>query len=268
MSKLLINENPLVLLPSLAKNIGLNQAIVIQQIHYWLQASKTKINGKKWVYNTIDEWLEQFPFFSRSTLERTISSLVKDGFLIVEKLSTFKSDRTNYYTIDYIKLNDSSLQNDVTNTSNCGDHNVKMTESTNTSNCGNGYTESTETTTKTTTDIIGADAQKTTKLGLKDLLILGVEQQTASDWLEVRKVKRAALTQTAINLLVNESTKAGISINDAVRVCAENSWQGFKSDWYQNLNKQSGNKQQSPIGKHNGFSQRDYSQGINEDGSF
>lgn len=163
MSKLLINENPLVLLPSLAKNIGLNQAIVIQQIHYWLQASKTKINDKKWVYNTIDEWLEQFPFFSRSTLERTISSLVKDGFLIVEKLSTFKSDRTNYYTIDYVKLNESSLQNDVTNTSNCCDHNVKMTESTNTSNCGNGYTEITETTTKTTTDIISASAQKNTE---------------------------------------------------------------------------------------------------------
>ena len=33
--------------------------------------------GLSTVYNTIDEWLEQFPFFSRSTLERTISSLVK-----------------------------------------------------------------------------------------------------------------------------------------------------------------------------------------------
>lgn len=151
MSKLLINENPLVLLPSLAVKIGLNQAIVIQQIHYWLQASKTKINDKKWVYNTIDEWHEQFPFFSRSTLERAISSLVKDGFLIVEKLSGHKSDRTNYYTIDYIKLNQPLRQNDVTITSNCGDDNVKMTESTITSNCGDGYTEITETTTEKNT---------------------------------------------------------------------------------------------------------------------
>lgn len=147
MSKLLVNENPLVLLPSLAVKLGLNQAIVIQQIHYWLQTSKTKINDKKWVYNTIDEWHEQFPFFSRSTLERAISSLVKDGFLIVEKLSGHKSDRTNYYTIDYIKLNQPLRQNDVTITSNCGDDNVKMTESTITSNCGDGYTEITETTT-------------------------------------------------------------------------------------------------------------------------
>ena len=162
MSKLLIDENPLVLLPSLAVKIGLNQAIVIQQIHYWLQASKTKINGKKWVYNTIDEWHEQFPFFSRSTLERTISSLIKDGFLIVEKLSNNKSDRTNYYTIDYFKLTESSRQNDVTITSNCCNHHVKLTQSTITSNCCNGYTENTENTTETTTDIKSAYALKIT----------------------------------------------------------------------------------------------------------
>lgn len=115
---------------------------------------------------------------------------------------------------------------------------------------------------------ISADAPKTTKVGLKDLLALGVEQQTASDWLEVRRLKRAALTQTVINLLIKESAKANISVNDAVRVCAENSWQGFKADWYFNLNKQPGNKPQSPVSKHGGFGQRDYSQGINEDGSF
>lgn len=113
-----------------------------------------------------------------------------------------------------------------------------------------------------------ADAQKTTKVGLKDLIALGVEQQTASDWLEVRRLKRAALTQTVINLLINESAKAGISVNDAVRICAENSWQGFKADWYFNLNKQANNKPQSPISKHSGFGQRDYSVGISEDGSF
>lgn len=111
-----------------------------------------------------------------------------------------------------------------------------------------------------------ADAQKTKKVGLSDLIALGVEHQTASDWLEVRKVKRAALTQTALDLLINESAKAGITVDDAVKICAQNSWQGFKADWYKNLNKPV-NKQE-PISKHGGFGQRDYSVGINEDGSF
>ena len=35
-SKLLIDEPPLQVLPSLALKIGLNEAIILQQVHYWL----------------------------------------------------------------------------------------------------------------------------------------------------------------------------------------------------------------------------------------
>ena len=40
MSKLLINEQPLQVLPSLAEAIGLNQAIALQQVHYWLENAR------------------------------------------------------------------------------------------------------------------------------------------------------------------------------------------------------------------------------------
>ena len=46
MSKLLIQENPMMILPSLAEKIGLNQAIVIQQFHYWLVSSKHLLKGE------------------------------------------------------------------------------------------------------------------------------------------------------------------------------------------------------------------------------
>ena len=36
MSKLLINENPIMIQPTLVMKLGLNQAIIIQQLHYWL----------------------------------------------------------------------------------------------------------------------------------------------------------------------------------------------------------------------------------------
>jgi hypothetical protein len=61
MSTLLINEAPLMIVPSLAVEIGLNEAVVLQQIHYWLNISKHKIKGKKWVYNTYEDWQKQFP---------------------------------------------------------------------------------------------------------------------------------------------------------------------------------------------------------------
>lgn len=34
---ILYDEKPLVISPKLARTIGLNEAIIVQQIHYWLQ---------------------------------------------------------------------------------------------------------------------------------------------------------------------------------------------------------------------------------------
>lgn len=88
-------------------------------------------------------------------------------------------------------------------------------------------------------ETISAAAQKPNKLGLKDLISLGVTEQIAKDWLEVRKMKRAPLTQTALDAIIKESAKARLTLNDAIKACVENSWQGFKADWYQNISKQS-----------------------------
>jgi hypothetical protein len=56
MNKLLMNEDPLVIVPSLSVRIGLNEAIVLQQIHYWLCTSNHEIEGRKWVPNTYENW--------------------------------------------------------------------------------------------------------------------------------------------------------------------------------------------------------------------
>lgn len=63
------------------------------------------------------------------------------------------------------------------------------------------------------------------------LVELGAEENHARDWLEVRKVKKAKMTDTALDGLKREATKAGITIGEAVRICAERSWQGFNASW-------------------------------------
>ncbi|MDQ0221345.1 replication protein [Peribacillus cavernae] len=104
MSKLLINEKTLVLLPSLAVKIGLNEAIVLQQIHYWLSSSSHVIEGRRWVYNTYKDWNKQLPFWSESTIKRTIMALEDLGYLISANFNRSKMDKTKWYTIDYEKL--------------------------------------------------------------------------------------------------------------------------------------------------------------------
>lgn len=113
-SKLLINEYPLVILPSLAVAIGLNEAIILQQIHYWISTyQKTGEfehfkQERWWVYNSIPAWQENFPFFSESTIKRALNNLREAGLVIVNNFNRAGFDKTNWYTIDYDKLQEIS----------------------------------------------------------------------------------------------------------------------------------------------------------------
>lgn len=105
MSRLLINERPLMVLPNLACAIGLNEAMVLQQIHYWLDKQQHYYEGHFWTYNTMEQWQQQFPFWSISTLKRTIKSLRTQELIITtDVFNKLEMDKTLWYTIDYDKL--------------------------------------------------------------------------------------------------------------------------------------------------------------------
>lgn len=104
MSKLLISEPPLQVLPSLAMAIGLNEAIFLQQLHYWLVTSPHKKEDYNWVYNSYEKWHSQFPFWSIKTIQRIIWKLEKEEYLISNNFNSLKIDRTKWYTINYSKL--------------------------------------------------------------------------------------------------------------------------------------------------------------------
>ena len=108
---LLLTTRPIVINPDLAYSIGLNEAIALQQVNYWLQETTSGLerDGERWIYNTTEQWLEQFPFWSESTLKRTFTRLKTLGVLKIEQLNKSQRDMTNYYTINY----ESPLLDDV-----------------------------------------------------------------------------------------------------------------------------------------------------------
>lgn len=60
----------------------------------------------------------------------------------------------------------------------------------------------------------------------------GVEGDLARDYLAVRRDKRAAtLTKTALNGLEREANRAGLSLAQAVTLCCERGWVGFRAEW-------------------------------------
>lgn len=102
---LLINEPPLQVLPTLALKIGLNEAIVFQQIHYWTRVSKNKKDGHLWVYKTFKEWEKEFPFWSLRTIQRIIKNLEEKELIFSSKTHNRAAyDRTKWYRINYEKL--------------------------------------------------------------------------------------------------------------------------------------------------------------------
>jgi uncharacterized protein YdaU (DUF1376 family) len=111
---------------------------------------------------------------------------------------------------------------------------------------------------------------KKEKVGLSvdDLVKKGVERQVAADWFAVRKDKRqATLTATSLQATESEALAAGLSLDAAIRASVSAGWAGFKASWYRNR-EASGAASAQPASKHTGFSGRDYSAGINSDGSF
>ena len=105
---LLLDSRPLVVVPELAVAIGLGEAIILQQVHYWLEINRRENrnyrDGFTWTYNSVAEWQKQFPFYTTKTIQRVITKLENQGILISNVYNKGNFDRTKWYRIDYDAL--------------------------------------------------------------------------------------------------------------------------------------------------------------------
>ncbi len=105
--KLLEQDSVLLSQPLLIEHFGRAGAQFLSQLHYWLEKKETlgcKYQDYHWIYNSAESWAKQLHLSVRQ-IRRLISKFVESGVLRVEKLNPYKSIRTNYYSIDYDKLN-------------------------------------------------------------------------------------------------------------------------------------------------------------------
>lgn len=102
-SHLLIVEPALQLLPSLALAIGLEEAIVLQELHNQINDPEnynwTIENGEKWIFETYEEWRKfSFPFWNTTKIQRIFLNLEKMG-LVISKKQYMKLYRIDYYAL-------------------------------------------------------------------------------------------------------------------------------------------------------------------------
>lgn len=87
----------------------LNEAIVLNQLNYWLEinkkAEKNLVDGKYWVYNSYSDWrINNFPYWSEKTIQRAFTRLENKGVVLSANYNKLAIDKTKWYTIDTEKL--------------------------------------------------------------------------------------------------------------------------------------------------------------------
>ncbi len=129
---LLIQESPLQVLPSLALQVGLNEAMVLQQLHFRSLISNNFRDWHKWVYKTYEEWKnDEFPFWSVDTIKRAIRRLEVKGYIIATaSYNRMKMDKTKWYRIDYQKLQLFTEQHATMPTAKSADEEVQIAPAT------------------------------------------------------------------------------------------------------------------------------------------
>ncbi len=106
-NNLLVSGRVLLFLPSLVAAIGLNEALVLQQVRYYLADERQPRlwQDTRWVRASIERWQERdFPFWGLKTVQRALESLVKQGFLRAAQPELARRDATKWYTIDFVAL--------------------------------------------------------------------------------------------------------------------------------------------------------------------
>jgi len=88
--------------PQIAKDLGVEEAIMYSNIEFWVEHNKAndrnKHDGEYWTYNSIQAFCELFPFWTKRQIERILKKLKDNGYIKTGNYNSTKYDRTKWYT--------------------------------------------------------------------------------------------------------------------------------------------------------------------------
>lgn len=86
--------------PALAQEIGLNESILFLQLEFLIVVRGVLIAGRLWVWMSVRDLVEEFPFWSSSTINRALQALISGGLLLAEDFNEAKYDKTRWFSIN------------------------------------------------------------------------------------------------------------------------------------------------------------------------
>ncbi|GAX39012.1 hypothetical protein [Nodularia sp. NIES-3585] len=123
---------------SVAKEVGVNQAVLIQVIESWC-SSNAKLkkhgyfhDGEWWTSATYREWESAYPALgSQRSIQRSLLGLEESGYVISCQPKIHKGNAVKFYRVDPVKvgellLSDSSVVQNLSDANNTNPHSVSM----------------------------------------------------------------------------------------------------------------------------------------------
>ena len=113
--------------PILGEAIGRGPAYFVAYFQFLLNNKNlgVKKDSRRWVYNSLETIAQQTKYSIRQ-IKRITSKLKDLGILSIEKLNPYKTNRTNYYSIDEQKLAEFMSSNNQAKCPNAFGHNVPI----------------------------------------------------------------------------------------------------------------------------------------------
>lgn len=103
MSSLLLDSPLLCYHPALVRRLGLADAAVVQQLHYWAQRSTNEHDGEQWVYKTYVDWADEIGITSKA-VRGALDRLRTAGVVVALPSPADTRDRTLWWRIDHVVL--------------------------------------------------------------------------------------------------------------------------------------------------------------------
>lgn len=179
---------------------------------------------------------------SRSQAVRVVRSLVADGWLdVVGNQFGGAPGATKQYRVNIQKLRETGSASATGSVDATGSTGATPTGSTHAPRrvaprASTGSAHATQTTSEPPSEppVNKAPAKPALFDARAVLTDCGVVDPVLTDWLSLRKKKRAPVTETAVDGIRREAAKASLSLHAALAMCCERGWQGFKAEWAEN----------------------------------
>lgn len=191
-----------------AQKYGVNAAIILQNIGYWIkqnEANQTNFfDGRYWTFNSKRAYGELFPYMSKRQIETAFQKLIEDGVIVTGNYNKLAYDRTLWYALTQKGksiLHFGEMENPK---------------------AGNGRPQNGEPIPDITPDVthpINSVGKKERKSFDSIIAAYTTDAQITEllqEWLKVRKAKRAAMTDRAIQMNIDKLDKIAAESNMTV----------------------------------------------------